>query len=170
MIRGSPQICLSHQTHIPRPGSYSENRKGSCWTNPVCRSQARWQHVPCSIPFLHVCLCRNTWNWIEKCWDWSLHGTICYRWNIVSWQRQAQRTSSQRLPFTRAHSSRILQCLYVDEEAFIFASRTDLKKSLTLIHKHFEQLGLEMHIGRGENPSKTECVFFPPWFFLPHAC
>ncbi len=60
----------------------------------------------------------------------------------------------------------ILQCLYVDDGAFIFASRTDLKKGLTLIYKHFEQVGLEMHIGRGENPSKTECVFFPPPIFF----
>jgi hypothetical protein len=39
------------------------------------------------------------------------------------------------------------QCLYVNVGAFIFASCTDLKKGLTLIHKHFERLGLEMHIG-----------------------
>jgi hypothetical protein len=65
----------------------------------------------------------------------------------------------------------ILQWLYVDDRAFIFASCTDLKKGLTLIHnKHFKQLGLEMHIGWGENPSKMECAFFPPWDFLPHAC
>jgi hypothetical protein len=60
----------------------------------------------------------------------------------------------------------ILQCLHVDDGAFIFASCTDLKKGLTLIHKNFERLGLEMHIGRGENPSKTECVFFPPPVFF----
>jgi hypothetical protein len=61
---------------------------------------------------------------------------------------------------------KILQCLYVDDGAFIFASRTDLKKGLTLIHKHLERLGLEMRIGQGENPSKTECVFFPPSGFF----
>jgi hypothetical protein len=60
----------------------------------------------------------------------------------------------------------ILQFLYVDDGTFIFASHTDLKKGLTLIHKHFEQLGLEMHIGQGENPSETECVFFPPLGFF----
>jgi hypothetical protein len=41
----------------------------------------------------------------------------------------------------------ILQCLYVDDGAFIFVSCTDSKKGLTLIHKHFERLGLEMHVG-----------------------
>jgi hypothetical protein len=66
---------------------------------------------------------------------------------------------------------KILQCLCVDDGAFKFASRTDSKKGLTLIHKHFKQLGLEMHIGQGEKPSKTECVFFPPppIFCLAHA-
>ncbi len=96
---------LSQPSNEYTKTSYSENREGSCWTNPVCRSQARWQHGPCSTPFPHVCLCKNTWNWMEKCWDWSLHGTICYRRIIVSWRRQTQRTSSQRLPFTRAYSS-----------------------------------------------------------------
>jgi hypothetical protein len=37
--------------------------------------------------------------------------------------------------------------IYVDDGAIIFASCTDSKKGLTLIHKHFERLGLEMHIG-----------------------
>ena len=63
----------------------------------------------------------------------------------------------------------ILQCLYVDDGAFIFTSRTDLTTGLDLIHKHFELFGLEMHIGREGSPSKTECVFFPsPGFFDSH--
>ena len=37
---------------------------------------------------------------------------------------------------------------------------------LAHVHKHFGELGLEMHIGRGEAPSKTECIFFPPPSFL----
>ena len=56
----------------------------------------------------------------------------------------------------------ILQCLYVDDGAFIFKSCADMTKGLALLHRHFDRLGLEMHIGRGENSSKTECVFFPP--------
>jgi hypothetical protein len=63
----------------------------------------------------------------------------------------------------------ILQCLYVDDGAFIFATRTNLTKGLNLIYKHFACLGLEMHIGRGNSPSKLECVFFPPpGFFDSH--
>jgi hypothetical protein len=57
---------------------------------------------------------------------------------------------------------KILQCLYIDDGAFIFASRADMAQGLALVYCHFGRLGLEMHIGRGETPSKTECVFFPP--------
>jgi hypothetical protein len=63
----------------------------------------------------------------------------------------------------------ILQCLYVDDGAFIFATRASLTKGLNLIYKHFARLGLKMHIGQGNSPSKTECVFFPPpGFFDSH--
>ena len=41
----------------------------------------------------------------------------------------------------------ILQCFYVDNGAFIFATQVNLTKSLDLIYKHFTCFGLEMHIG-----------------------
>ncbi len=65
---------------------------------------------------------------------------------------------------------KILQCLYVDDGAFIFASRVNMMQGLTLVYQHFGRLGLEMNIGRGETPSITECVFFPPLAFLTHTC
>ena len=34
-------------------------------------------------------------------------------------------------------------------------------KGVKLIYDHFKRFGLEMHIGKGAKPSKTECVFFP---------
>ncbi len=42
---------------------------------------------------------------------------------------------------------KILQCLYVDNGTFIFASRANMMQGLTLIYQHFGHLGLEMHIG-----------------------
>lgn len=64
----------------------------------------------------------------------------------------------------------VIQTLYLDDGAFIFESRTDMIKGITLIKRTFEMFGLEMHIGRGDTPSKTECVFFPqPEFFLAHS-
>ena len=63
----------------------------------------------------------------------------------------------------------ILQCLYVDDGAFIFASRKDMTRGLALLYHHFGRLGLEMHIGRGITSSKTKCIFFPtPGFFDSH--
>ncbi len=56
----------------------------------------------------------------------------------------------------------ILQCLYVNDGAFIFKSREDMTRGLALLYRHFGRLGLEMHIGRRTTASKTECVFFPP--------
>ena len=60
----------------------------------------------------------------------------------------------------------IFQCLYVDDGAFVFATRGEMAKGLNLVYEHFARLGLEMHIGRDGTASKTECVFFPsPNFF-----
>ena len=55
----------------------------------------------------------------------------------------------------------ILQCLYVDDGAFPFETRENLKRGMELIFHHFGRFGLDMHIGRGTAKSKTECVFFP---------
>ena len=57
----------------------------------------------------------------------------------------------------------ILQCLYIDDSAFPFGSREDLKWGMELVFH------LEMHIGQGASPSKTECVFFPPPQFFQRA-
>ena len=57
---------------------------------------------------------------------------------------------------------KILQCLYIDDSAFPFGSREDLKCGMELIFHHFGRFGLEMHIRQGASPSKTKCVFFPP--------
>ena len=56
----------------------------------------------------------------------------------------------------------VLQCLYVDDGAFPFGTRDDLRRGMELIYYHFARFGLEMHIGRDTSESKTECVFFPP--------
>jgi len=52
--------------------------------------------------------------------------------------------------------------LSVDNGAFTFATREQLKIELNLIYSQFKRFGLEMHIGRGSKTSKIECIFFPP--------
>ena len=56
----------------------------------------------------------------------------------------------------------ICQLFYVDDGAFPFPTRDALIKGLALVHTHLACFGLEVHIGQNGNPSKTECVFFPP--------
>ena len=52
--------------------------------------------------------------------------------------------------------------LYVDVGTFFFEYRTSVKIGIILLSNYFARFGLEMHINTGINPSKTECVFFPP--------
>ena len=60
--------------------------------------------------------------------------------------------------------------LYVDDGAFVFELRHQLETGTPLLLRHFEKFGLEMHIGKENKPSKTECVFFPTpgYFILPN--
>jgi hypothetical protein len=44
-------------------------------------------------------------------------------------------------------AAKIFQCLYVDDGTFIFSIRNSLIQGIELVHHHFTQLGLEMHIG-----------------------
>ena len=62
----------------------------------------------------------------------------------------------------------LIQILYIDDGAFVFQSRQELTRGLELIREAFKNFGLEMHIGRGEIESKTECVYFPtPGWLAP---
>ena len=56
----------------------------------------------------------------------------------------------------------IFYMLYVDGGAFVFESRTNIKKGITLLSDHFARFGLKMHIGTEKKTLKTECVFSPP--------
>lgn len=43
----------------------------------------------------------------------------------------------------------------------MFESREDLSVSLEYVYKHFKAFGVDMHVGRGDEKSKTVAVFFP---------
>jgi hypothetical protein len=70
---------------------------------------------------------------------------------------------------TKLIAYEILQCLYIDDGAFLFGKRGDLEKGMELINHHFGRFGLEMHFGRGTSTSKTECFFFPPPQLFQHS-
>jgi hypothetical protein len=74
-----------------------------------------------------------------------------------------ERGHTQRMYLSRRLTAyKIYQLLYVDEGAFPFPTHAALIKGLTLVHSHLARFGLEVHIGRNGDPSKTEYVFSPP--------
>ena len=58
--------------------------------------------------------------------------------------------------------------LYVDGGAFVFESRTDIEKGITLLSDHFDRFGLEMHIGKGGNHQRLNTYFSRPQVSLTH--
>ena len=56
---------------------------------------------------------------------------------------------------------KIMQILYLDDGAFIFETRNELIKGVNIINSLFKKFGMEMHVGRNEKASKTECIMFP---------
>jgi hypothetical protein len=107
---------------------------------------------------------------LEAKWKNSEIG-VCMVWLIVV-QNLMSREGKLRSQLTKEYLLRgltavkILQCLYDDDGAFIFASRANMTQGLALIYCHFGHLGHEMHIDWGDTPSEMECVFFPsPGFF-----
>jgi hypothetical protein len=63
---------------------------------------------------------------------------------------------------TRLTAFEIFQLLYVNNGAFPFPDCNALIAGINLIYSHFACFGFEIHMGWGEESSKTKCVFFPP--------
>ena len=55
----------------------------------------------------------------------------------------------------------VLQCLYVDDGAFPFGTREDLRRGMELIYHHFARFGLEMHINVAPQSPKLNVFSFP---------
>jgi hypothetical protein len=68
---------------------------------------------------------------------------------------QLFRSQSGNVPFDHYLS------LFADDSAFIFCSHHDLSVGLKHIYSHFKAFGVDMHVGRNGEKSKTVAVFFP---------
>jgi hypothetical protein len=51
--------------------------------------------------------------------------------------------------------------LFADDCALLFNTRDDLIEGATCLFNHFRRFGLQMHIGRGQDASKTEAMYCP---------
>ena len=55
--------------------------------------------------------------------------------------------SHRPVTFTSGTLFGILCMIYVDDGAFVFESRTNIKKGITLLSDHFARFGIKMYIG-----------------------
>jgi hypothetical protein len=51
--------------------------------------------------------------------------------------------------------------LYVDDGGFLFTNKADMIRGAELIHDHFAEFGLKMHIRRDGGKLKTEAMYCP---------
>ena len=52
--------------------------------------------------------------------------------------------------------------LFADDCALFFDSRADLEIGASYLVNHLRKFGLQVHVGSGTTPSKTEAMYFPP--------
>ena len=105
---------------------------------------------------------------LEK--EWTLNGITKAKFSRDnnSPLSDDQLISHQPQSFNCGELFELFCMLYVDDGDFVFESRHQLETGTPLILRHFAKFGLEMHIGKENKPSKTECVFFhtPGYFTL----
>ena len=58
--------------------------------------------------------------------------------------------------------------IFVDDSIFVFESRTDIEKGVTLLSGKFSRVGLEIHIGTGKHPQRLNAYFSRPQVYLIH--
>ena len=105
---------------------------------------------------------------IEQEWDRHNIKKLEYHRHNNSPHSIGRLTSHPAKTFSQGMLFEIFCMLYVDDGAFAFVSRRDLEIGATLVYNQFARLGLEMHVGKENKKSKTECVFFPaPGHFKP---
>jgi hypothetical protein len=52
--------------------------------------------------------------------------------------------------------------LYIDNGSFIFESKEDMTKGVSILYQQMKRFGLLMHIGKDGSKSKTEALYTPP--------
>ena len=109
---------------------------------------------------------------LEK--EWASSNISQARFKNITNMQEGQLTGHTKESMRRGINFVIHQILYIDDGAFFFETREDAENGLEMIHRIFALFGLEMHIGRGEQLSKTEIMYVPKSSFycsskLPQA-
>jgi hypothetical protein len=109
-------------------------------------------------PVLFIYLMNAVAETLSNKWDFN---KLEYNWFPESANGNKRGKLTGQSPKAMGSKFDLFYFLYVDDGAMLFENREDLKKGTNLIMSHFARFGLEMHIGRNEKQSKTECVYFP---------
>ena len=120
----------------------------------------------CMAPVLFLFVIVVFEETLEISWKKLGHKMITFNTCTNSPRDRSSLTGHAPETFSKGTHIDIFNVLYVNDGAFPFEDRYQLAKGVQLIYDHFKLFGLEMHIGIGAKPSKTDCVFFPPQVFL----
>jgi hypothetical protein len=63
---------------------------------------------------------------------------------------------------TKGTAFNLFLSLYVGDGSFIFKSKEDMRKGVSILYHHMKIFGLLMHIGKDGGKSKTEVLYTPP--------
>ena len=113
-------------------------------------------------PVLFIFMVMEFAETLEKEWMKAGLQMVTFRQHTHSPQYVGRLTGHKKKYFKQGTLLALFCVLYVDDGAFPFKDHEQLTRGLSLIYSHFTCFGLEMHVGRGEKDSKTECIFFPP--------
>ena len=114
----------------------------------------------CMAPVLFLFMIMEFAEKIEISWKQLGHKMITFITRTKSPRDRGSLTGHVPKTFSKGTLLELFKVLYVDYGALPFEDWDQLTKGVQSIYDHFKRFGLEMHIGRGAKPSKTECVFF----------
>ena len=124
----------------------------------------------CMSPVLFIFMVMRFAETLEKEWVKAGLQMVTFIQHTHSPRYVGRLTGHKKKYFEQGTHLALFCVLYVDDGAFTFENREKLTRGLYLIYSHFTRFGLEMHVGRGEKLSKTECIFFTPPGFFSRKC
>ena len=116
----------------------------------------------CMAPVFYLFMIMAFAETLDISWKQLVHKIIAFNMRKNSPRQRGSLIGHAPQNFYEGTILELFNVLYVNDGDFPFEDRDQLAKGVQLIYDHFKRFGLEMHIGKGVKPSKTECVFFFP--------
>ena len=120
----------------------------------------------CMAPVLFPFMIMDFAATLEKEWIKAGLQMVTLKQHFHSPRNVVRLTGHKKKSFAQGDLLALFCILYVDYGTFHFEDCVQITQGLSLIFFHFTIFGTDMHIGKGDKSSKTECVFFPPPVFF----